>query len=106
MHGGRIEAFSDGPGTGSEFVVYLPIVQRQVTPPPTAENGKPAAQPAAETTLRILVVDDNRDAADSLGLYLKRLATACGPRTMVRKRSKQRPSFCRTWCFWISACRS
>ena len=66
MHGGRVEAYSDGPGQGSEFVVYLPTligtpVARE--PRPTAGLNKP--------TYRILVVDDNRDSAESLAQLLK-----------------------------------
>jgi PAS domain S-box-containing protein len=67
MHGGTVEAHSDGEGRGSEFTVRLPAVA-------VAERG--AAKAAAETAaaprcFRILVVDDNRDAADSLGQLLE-----------------------------------
>jgi PAS domain S-box-containing protein len=66
LHGGRVEAHSDGPGKGSEFIVRLPAaVEMTAAEPPTA--------PAATTRgprRRILVVDDNRDAALSLSLLL------------------------------------
>jgi CheY-like chemotaxis protein len=67
MHGGQVEARSEGLGRGAEFLVRLPIVV-------SAGNGKTAAE-AAETTvprtsLRILIVDDNRDSADSLKMLL------------------------------------
>jgi len=67
MHGGSIEAKSDGEGQGSEFVVRLPIVQKpeEIS---TAASDAPAAQSAQR---RILIVDDNRDSADSLALLLK-----------------------------------
>lgn len=67
MHGGRVEARSDGDGKGSEFVVRVPLAATayERTPPPQAAG---AASPAAQH--RILVVDDNRDAADSLGMLL------------------------------------
>ncbi|QJX01189.1 Chemotaxis protein methyltransferase CheR [Frigoriglobus tundricola] len=62
MHGGRIEAGSDGPGKGSEFIVRLPVVVEATRPQPPASDGGIAPK----TSLRILVVDDNRDGADSL----------------------------------------
>jgi len=67
MHGGRLEARSDGPGHGSEFCIWLPpslITQPEQTAPARAEVA--ATSPA----LRILVVDDNQDAADMLALML------------------------------------
>ncbi len=69
MHGGQVEASSDGPGHGSEFVVRLPLV---------VERGRGAAPPqagveaaAATRPLRILVVDDNADGADVMGAVLE-----------------------------------
>ena len=67
MHGGSIEAKSDGAGQGSEFVVRLPIVQK-LEEISTAASDAPAAQSAQR---RILIVDDNRDSADSLALLLE-----------------------------------
>ena len=68
LHGGSIEARSDGPGTGSEFIVRLPIGTplAEVTDiEATAENLVPGAG------LKILVVDDNRDAADACASLLE-----------------------------------
>lgn len=64
MHGGRVEARSDGVGTGSEFVVELPMAQ--------VEQGRTAGPASLGTVppFRILVVDDNSDAADTLGTLL------------------------------------
>jgi PAS domain S-box-containing protein len=69
MHGGTVEAFSDGIGAGSEFVVTLPIVTSLRAMPDTAEPAASAAMTASP--LRIAVVDDNRDAATSLAMLLE-----------------------------------
>jgi len=65
MHGGTIEAHSAGLGKGSEFSVRLPLARQP------AADSKPVirARPPLPHR-RILVVDDNRDAADSLGMLL------------------------------------
>ncbi len=70
MHGGVIEAHSDGPGCGAEFVVRLPLVEppRAETPVPAPERMRPAGAP-----LRILVADDNVDSAELLALLLQAL---------------------------------
>jgi signal transduction histidine kinase/DNA-binding response OmpR family regulator len=65
MHGGTITVKSGGPGQGSEFTVRLPLAASQ--PAPAAERSADDALPPR----RILVVDDNRDAGDSLGLLLE-----------------------------------
>jgi CheY-like chemotaxis protein/anti-sigma regulatory factor (Ser/Thr protein kinase) len=71
MHGGRVEARSEGPGKGSEFVVRLPLAATPVAAPDPSNSE--AERPAAVAPWRILIVDDNRDAADSLGMLLKYL---------------------------------
>jgi PAS domain S-box-containing protein len=65
MHGGSIEARSDGAGQGSEFVVRLPILSKPalLSQPDTAVESSPER--------RILIVDDNRDSADSLSMLLE-----------------------------------
>lgn len=68
MHGGTVDARSDGPGQGSEFVVRLPI--RPVTK--VASNGHSSNETLdALPKRRILVVDDNVDAADALAELLR-----------------------------------
>lgn len=69
LHGGTIEAHSSGPGMGSEFTVQLPIV---------AEPGEARQEPGSTgekvqsgRKCRILVVDDLRDAADSMAMMLR-----------------------------------
>lgn len=67
MHGGNVEARSEGRGRGSEFIVRLPIVLTATNDQPILRSERVAASPSR----RILVVDDNRDAAMSLALMLK-----------------------------------
>src|SRR4029079_6693709 len=68
MHGGTVEARSMGRGTGSEFVVRLPVMSA----PARAEARGPGDVDAASQTVshRVLVVDDNEDAAASLAMLL------------------------------------
>jgi signal transduction histidine kinase/ActR/RegA family two-component response regulator len=63
LHGGQVEARSDGHNRGSEFVVRLPALE-----PNAATDGSPAQPPRTATTIRrrVLVVDDNLDAAEAL----------------------------------------
>ncbi|HYD76111.1 ATP-binding protein [Ramlibacter sp.] len=69
LHGGKVRAQSDGPGKGSTFEVRIPTLpaQAQEAPAPASE---PARTPAEAEGPTVLVVDDNRDAADSLGTML------------------------------------
>ena len=68
MHGGTVDISSAGIGQGSEFTVRLPILTETVAMPAPALTPDPAV---AATALRILVVDDNRDAADMLAMFLQ-----------------------------------
>ena len=69
LHRGRVEVHSDGPGRGSEFIVHLPLA---VTGPNPAANSVPEnGKPHSATGYRILIVDDNRDGADSLAMLLE-----------------------------------
>jgi CheY-like chemotaxis protein len=69
LHGGSVQAFSDGPNRGSEFVVRLPLVADTQHPEETREEAN--SQPARSPPRRILLVDDNADAAESLGKLLE-----------------------------------
>jgi PAS domain S-box-containing protein len=68
LHGGSVEAHSDGPGCGSEFIVRLPARTPQEEP---ADVDVDADVPAAGAGMKILVVDDNRDAADACAALLE-----------------------------------
>ena len=74
-HGGTISAFSAGVGAGSEFVIQLPASGAD-TPLPTARTVMPADRPTGSNP-KILIIDDNRDAADSLGELLRDHGFSC-----------------------------
>ena len=68
LHDGSIEARSNGPDEGSEFVVRLPLFIEPL------RKGSPKSDGPRSTALsecRILVVDDNKDSADTLGMLLR-----------------------------------
>ena len=66
MHGGSIEAKSAGEGQGSEFVVRLPVLRK-----PSVVTQTPAVGSEPSPQRRILIVDDNKDSADSLAMLLE-----------------------------------
>jgi CheY-like chemotaxis protein len=68
MHGGTVEARNTDTGPGAEFIVRLPALLD--VPPARIAHATPAPGPAVERPMRILVVDDNVDAADSIALLL------------------------------------
>jgi CheY-like chemotaxis protein len=70
MHHGRVEAQSEGPGRGSVFTVRLPLQQGSATAPPLPAAAG-LSQKADQTVRRILIADDNPDAAESLAQILR-----------------------------------
>jgi len=83
LHGGRVEAASAGPGRGSRFDVTLPLHHAAPAVAAPADGGVSGVG-QARVPLRILVVDDNRDAGESLGIVL----SAAGHSVMVEETSQ------------------
>jgi len=77
MHGGRVQAFSEGRGRGSEFVVRLPIAAQPSPPAVVGQVFQPdsgicqAVKPDLQR--RVLIVDDNKDSAESLAMLMQLL---------------------------------
>jgi PAS domain S-box-containing protein len=93
MHGGDVEATSKGLGEGSEFIVSLPIHEdssQGSASDKTFHAPKPVAQP-----LRIMVVDDNVDAAESLSMLLSmsghHVKMVVSPTTVVEIAREHKP---------------
>lgn len=68
MHGGTVDAESGGPGAGSTFTVRLPLGEPAAVAPPLS-----ASPPRTGRRLRVLIVEDNRDAAETLEEILEAL---------------------------------
>jgi signal transduction histidine kinase len=73
MHGGSVRAESEGPGRGATFIVTLPLGEEPAIAPTAGEPARPPAPgpPRALTALRILVVDDQRDAREAVSAALE-----------------------------------
>lgn len=70
LHGGTVEAHSAGTGQGTEMVVRLPLLPGPPEEAPDSPAPRPSQAGAAET-LRILIVDDNEDTAESLAVLME-----------------------------------
>jgi signal transduction histidine kinase/ActR/RegA family two-component response regulator len=93
MHGGRVEAHSEGPGHGAEFLVHLP---RQPAPAQTEMRAPRMDQvPGSAEEWRVLVVDDNQDAVETLALLMKfegyTVSTACDGVTALAEAARFKP---------------
>ncbi len=106
MHGGSVEAFSEGKGKGSEFIVRLPASPVVPGLVPSAGPSRPAREsaavktavlPAARVSRRVLVVDDNVDSARGTALILSRngheVRVAYDGPSAVTAAQEQRPEF-------------
>jgi CheY-like chemotaxis protein len=67
LHGGAVEVFSDGPDCGSEFVVRIPLGAAQIDHPAAVED----ATVAEGIGLKVLVVDDNKEVADTCSMLIE-----------------------------------
>jgi two-component system CheB/CheR fusion protein len=90
LHGGRIEVRSAGPGRGSQFILRLPLATGKFT-----ARGDAPERPGPSNPVRVLVADDNRDAADSLqrvlAMYGHDVRVAYDGQTAVRLGKEFRP---------------
>ena len=90
-HGGAVRAESAGLGQGSEFVVELPLFTAQTEREDSNMNQSSAVGDTVNSRARVLVVDDNEDAADMLRFALEHLGYAVdvapdGPSALARAR--------------------
>jgi PAS domain S-box-containing protein len=70
LHDGTVSAYSSGAGTGSEFTIRLPLaIDSHARPAPETEDTTDSPSPRSHC--RVLVVDDNQDAAESLAMLLR-----------------------------------
>ncbi|MBY0494907.1 MAG: response regulator [Cyanobacteria bacterium] len=90
MHGGTVAVWSAGPGQGSEFTITLPLAVAAVI-----ERGEPRDSEQPRTAMKILVVDDSQDGADSLAFLLKaaghEVFTAYDGRSAIQLAEQHRP---------------
>ncbi len=90
LHGGNVRAFSEGQGRGAEFVVTLPLVG-----PLIDEQVHDRPSPRTSAARRVLVVDDNADAAESLaelvGLFGHQVEVAFDGPSAIEKARQHRP---------------
>ena len=102
MHGGTVEAESQGLGLGSTFTIRLPCTE------PVGSGGElrspvsSAHDPSEVSPIRVMVVDDSQDAATGLAMLIELWGHVVESLTMVARRSKPVPNFDRTWSFSTS----
>src|SRR6185295_11183489 len=66
LHGGDVEGFSEGAGKGSEFILWLPLLDEAAAPAAAASTPLPLSE-----TCRVLIVEDDADALESLRLQME-----------------------------------
>lgn len=96
LHGGTVKASSDGAGKGSLFTIRLPRLRRPVEQPDTIQSA--GVLQASSSALKILVVDDNADAATLLSMLLEasghHVFVENGARSALERASIERPDVC------------
>jgi CheY-like chemotaxis protein len=100
LHGGRVTAGSEGPGKGSDFSIHLPAAPpRDLRPPAPVDSvaHREIARPARQA-VRVLIVDDNVDAADSVAELLQEMGhevrAVNDPLTALKVAPAFRPELC------------
>ncbi|ELX07992.1 hybrid signal transduction histidine kinase D [Janthinobacterium sp. HH01] len=76
LHGGRLQAHSDGIGCGSTFTMHIPVLEQAADEPAAAAPSADSGGAALADGLRVMVVDDNEDAARALGEALELMGHA------------------------------
>jgi signal transduction histidine kinase len=71
LHGGRVQARSEGRGRGSEFEITLPLLAEDMRAAPAGGEGFPASDKPPSSSRRVLIVEDNQDAQDALKCLLE-----------------------------------
>jgi CheY-like chemotaxis protein/two-component sensor histidine kinase len=100
LHGGSVEAHSEGRGAGSEFVAYLPLAEIQTAIIPQEDEPRTLKDAATQGSRRvkILFVDDNRDSAETFELLLSMehydVRTACDGATALATVFEFQPDTC------------
>jgi two-component system CheB/CheR fusion protein len=97
LHGGRVEAFSEGPGKGSEFRVTLPATRAAVVSPQPSAAPEPVESARGKQGL-MLIADDNADAAWGLAKLLEIAGYSTlrvyGGRDALKECAQRRPDAC------------
>jgi hypothetical protein len=104
LHGGTVTAFSPGLGLGSKFTVCLPHLPTYAGPPRTESSNSIDIAPGP--SLKIMIVDDNADAADMLAMFTDALGHQLFVEPARSRRWLAPASSSLTYFYWILDCRT